>query len=64
MTVIPGVPPQRELMPDGRKGKAEGTAGRIFGKAGADEGISAGGVGRKDCKVGIGEEQADKGMEQ
>lgn len=46
------------------KGKAEGTAGRIFGKAGADEGISAGGVGRKDCKAGIGEEQADKGVEQ
>ena len=35
-----------------------------FGNAGADEGISAGGVGRKDCKAGIGEEQADKGMEQ
>ena len=29
-----------------------------------DEGISAGGVGRKDCKAGIGEEQADKGKEQ
>ena len=29
-----GSPPQRELMPDGRKGKAEGTAGRISGKAG------------------------------
>ena len=51
MTVIPGVPPQGELMPDGRKRQeAEGTAGRISGKAGADKAISAGGVEEKIAK--------------
>ena len=46
---------------NGNRKKARDSANR---DSRSDEGISAGGVGRKDCKAGIGEEQADKGMEQ